>query len=123
MVDVAGLSGVPTAADFTFRVGNDNHPSGWSSAPAPSVVAVRSGAVANGADRITLIWSDRAIQKQWLEVTVLATSMGMPLPHEEHFSPETGARQLGHISGGRIAVDPARLALSGKDVDSGRDGR
>ena len=41
MIDVAGLSGTPTASDFIFRVGTTGDPSTWSLAPAPSAVAVR----------------------------------------------------------------------------------
>ncbi|HRZ92871.1 MAG TPA: hypothetical protein P5022_08190, partial [Candidatus Paceibacterota bacterium] len=42
-------------------------------APAPSTITVRTGAGASGSDRLTLIWPDNAIQKQWLQVTVQAT--------------------------------------------------
>jgi len=84
MVDIAGLTGTPTASDFAFKVGNDNDPSGWSTAPDPASVTVRAGAGTSGSDRVTLIWNDNnldavadaneAIAKQWLEVTVLATA-------------------------------------------------
>lgn len=73
MIDVAGLPGPVTASDFVFKVGNDSRPDRWSSAPLPEVV-VRSRAGAGGSDRVTLIWPDFAIQKQWLEVTVLPTA-------------------------------------------------
>jgi len=74
MIDLPSLPAAPTEADFTFRVGNDNDPSGWGAAPAPSSITVRSGEGSKGTDRITLIWPDNAIQQQWLEVTVLATA-------------------------------------------------
>ena len=74
MVDIDGLAGVPTASDFTFKVGNDSNPAGWSAAPATSSITVRPGAGAGGSDRITIIWADNAITKQWLQVTVLATA-------------------------------------------------
>ncbi len=74
MVDIDGLPGAPTASDFTFKVGNDSAPAGWATAPAPSSITVRAGAGAGGSDRITIIWADNAIQKQWLQVTVLATA-------------------------------------------------
>ncbi|MCK4275121.1 MAG: hypothetical protein KAX78_01300, partial [Phycisphaerae bacterium] len=51
----------------------DSSPAGWVAAPAPTSVTVRPGAGAGGSDRVTLIWADNAIEKQWLEVTVLAT--------------------------------------------------
>jgi hypothetical protein len=74
MVDVVSLPGTPTAADFTFKVGNDNTPAGWAAAPAPTSITVRPGAGLGGSDRITIVWADNAIQKQWLQVTVKATT-------------------------------------------------
>ncbi|MCK4624589.1 MAG: hypothetical protein KAV00_04705, partial [Phycisphaerae bacterium] len=68
MVDIAGLPGTPTTADFTFKVGNDNNPAAWANAPALSGVTVRNDAGVNGSDRITIIWPDNTIQKQWLQV-------------------------------------------------------
>ncbi|MBN2474704.1 MAG: hypothetical protein JXB62_08850, partial [Pirellulales bacterium] len=73
MVDIAGLTGTPTAADFQFRVGNSDDPSTWATAPEPTSVSVRPGEGLNSSDRVTLVWPDNAIQKQWLQVTVLAT--------------------------------------------------
>ncbi|MBL7041137.1 MAG: putative Ig domain-containing protein [Pirellulaceae bacterium] len=83
MIDIDGLTGTPTTADFDFRVGNDDDPSSWNPGPAPQSVSVRPGAGVNGADRITLIWADNdpytperepgSISGQWLQVTVLAT--------------------------------------------------
>ncbi|MCI0538194.1 MAG: LamG domain-containing protein [Verrucomicrobiales bacterium] len=74
MVDVAYVGETLSADDFVFRLGNDNTPSGWTVAPAPSSITVRTGAGLSGSDRITLIWADGAIQKQWLQVTVKSTS-------------------------------------------------
>ncbi|MBN2475473.1 MAG: hypothetical protein JXB62_12755 [Pirellulales bacterium] len=73
MVDIAGMPGVPTAADFEFRAGNRNQTLSWPYAPAPIAVAVRPGQGAGGSDRVTLLWDDYAVQKQWLQVTVLPT--------------------------------------------------
>ncbi len=66
-----------TAADFQFKVGNDNYPSGWSTGPAPSSVSVRQGQGAGGSDRVTITWDDIAgnsIKNQWLQVTVKANT-------------------------------------------------
>jgi hypothetical protein len=74
MVDIAGLNGAtPTASDFTFNIGDDDNPASWPAAPAPSSITVRSGAGIGGSDRVTLIWTDNAVQKSWLRVAVLAT--------------------------------------------------
>ena len=74
MFDISGLSGTPTSSDFQFRVGNDNNPAGWAAAPVLLSVDLRSGAGISGSDRVTLLWSPNAIQKQWLQITVLPTS-------------------------------------------------
>ncbi len=73
MMDIKHLLTAPSAADFTFKVGNSNDPTSWATAPAPVSVSVRSGVGVGGADRVTIIWTDNAIQKEWLQVTVLAT--------------------------------------------------
>ena len=91
MVDITLLPGVPGAGDFTFRVGNDNNPGGWAPAPAPLSVTVRSGAGSGGSDRVTIIWADNAIQKQWLQVTVLATAAtGLSSPDVFYFGNAVG---------------------------------
>jgi len=84
MVDVDGLVGTPSAADFEFRVGNNDDPNTWSAAPTPRSITVRSGVGVDGSDRITLIWVDDdpytserepgSISNQWLQITVLATA-------------------------------------------------
>ncbi|MCO6455655.1 MAG: hypothetical protein J5I93_10210 [Pirellulaceae bacterium] len=74
MIDVRNLAEPETlgAGSFTFLVGNTQDRSTWSPAPAPSSITVRPGAGQGGSDRVTLLWPDGAIQKQWLQVTVLA---------------------------------------------------
>ena len=74
MVDILNTPGVPTAADFALRMGNNEDPASWVAAPAPVVTTVRSGAGTTQSDRVTLIWPDRAILGQWLEVCVLPTA-------------------------------------------------
>ena len=84
MLDILNLTGTPTAADFVFRKGNTSKPYGndlnnpaddWPMAPAPTSITVRDGAGVDGADRVTLIWADNAIQQCWLQVTVQATDV------------------------------------------------
>ena len=91
MVDIAGMGGTPTAADFTFKVGNSNDPSTWTNAPAPSSITVRLGAGTDGSDRVTLIWPDAAIKKQWLQVTVKANATtGLSTPDVFYFGNALG---------------------------------
>ncbi|MBN2473948.1 MAG: M10 family metallopeptidase C-terminal domain-containing protein [Pirellulales bacterium] len=74
MVDLDGLDENVTLGpeDFEFRVGNDNDPDTWDRAPKPISVTVRPGAGVNGSDRVTVLWEDYAVLKQWLQVTVRA---------------------------------------------------
>jgi len=74
MIDIAGAPQNLTAGDFEFRMGNSMTPSQWSLAPAPAIVTIRYGAGLGGSARVTLVWPDGAISKQWLQVTVKATS-------------------------------------------------
>ena len=64
----------PSASDFIFKVGNNNTPSTWTTAPAPTSISVRAGAGVSGSDRVELIWANGAITKKWLEVIVLANA-------------------------------------------------
>jgi hypothetical protein len=74
MVDIAGAPGPISAADFVFKVGNNNSPSTWGTANAPTSISVRAGAGVNGSDRVEIIWTSGAPFKQWLEVTMLANA-------------------------------------------------
>ena len=76
MVDLAGTGDhtAITVADFVFKVGNNNTPSTWAAAPAPTAVSVRVGAGVLGSDRVEITWADGAITNTWLEVQVLATA-------------------------------------------------
>ncbi len=79
MVDIADSVGTPTVDDFRFKLGNNSFPASWELAPAPASVTVRPGAGTNGSDRVTIIWADHAIEKEWLEVAVLSTgNTGLP---------------------------------------------
>jgi len=83
MVDLFHATRIPTAADFLFRVGNNNDPATWTPPAAPASVIVRAGAGTGGSDRATIIFEDAAIKNQWLEVTVLAEDLG--LDHNDVF--------------------------------------
>ena len=86
MVDVANPAGTIGEADFLFRLGNGDDPSAWTEAPMPSRVTVRQGAGTEGSDRVTILWQDRAILNEWLEVTVLAGgNTGLPAAESFYF--------------------------------------
>gem|GEM_PF-241924 len=108
MVDIANPAnpGGLDAADFEFRVGNDQDPAAWQAAPAPVAIAVRpvdaDGDGVADFQRVTIVWEDyttynpdlpgswkyavnpRGIGNQWLQVRVLATA-DTGLPGEDVF--------------------------------------
>ncbi len=114
MVDISGLpagNGLG-AADFSFKVGNNSTPSGWSSTvPAPTVL-VRRGAGTGGTDRVELIWADNAIQDTWLQVTVKADSLtGLSSPHVFYYGNQIG----------ETGNDPANTFVDAGDFVAVRD--
>ena len=116
MIDVSGMPGTPTkdniANFFKFRVGNSNTFSSWTTAPAPIDVKVRAGAGDEGSDRITLIWADNVIEKQWLEVTMLANSeTGLAFPHVHYWGNAIG----------ETGNDPNNATVNATDQTGARD--
>jgi hypothetical protein len=110
MVDIAGLPGTLTVSDFVFKVGNDNNPSAWSTAPSPTSINIRNGAGANRSARVTLIWPDNTIQKKWLQVTVLANAhSGLDSPYVFYFGNAIG--DAGNVATDAV-VDPADELLA-----------
>ena len=121
MIDVSSLPGTPLAADFTFKMGNDNTPGTWAPGPTPAAVGVRLDAGIGGSDRIGLTWGDNAVKKQWLQVTILATDRtGLGAPYVFYFGNaigETGTfpeeakvdavDQLGTRANQRTLLNPA----------------
>ncbi|MCX7426757.1 MAG: cadherin-like domain-containing protein, partial [Planctomycetia bacterium] len=91
MVDVALPTGTITAADFQFKVGNNNDPEHWALLAATPTVSVRPGEGDFGSDRVTIIFPDGAIRKQWLQVTVLAPgNTGLAAPDVFYFGNAIG---------------------------------
>ena len=120
MVDVAGTHGAITANEFTFKVGNNNSPSTWAAATAPTNVTTRSGAGTSGSDRVELMWANNAIQKQWLEVIVegndatggFNTNTGLASSYVFYF---------GNALGDAGVSDPTTFLVSGADEQSARN--
>jgi parallel beta-helix repeat protein len=76
MVDLtpgANHTGI-TASDFVFKVGNNNSPDTWATAPAPAAISVIPGGGAGGSDRVEITWASGAIKNQWLQVRVKASA-------------------------------------------------
>ncbi len=136
MIDIAGVpDGVTVGADdLQLRVGNSNDPSAWAVGPTPSDITVRRGDGVYGSDRITLIWPDNAIGKQWLQVTVLATAnTGLTEPDVFYYGNAIGEsgnsptdakvnvyEMLGARNNQRNFLDPAPIDFN---FDFNRDAR
>lgn len=135
MVDFAGRGAdalVPTIADFQCRVGNSRDRDLWRDAPPPLSVTVRAGAGTGGSDRVTLIWEDDAILREWVQVTVLASAAsGLAAPDVFFFGNLPG--DTGDVSGTaevnrsdffltRAAAQDGPAALSNR-FDHDRNGR
>ena len=129
MVDILNLVGDPTVDDFEFRVGNDNSPVGWAFAPEPTSLTVRDGEGIGGSDRVTIIWPDKAIANQWLQIKVLATAAtGLSEPDLFFFGNAIGESGDGLFVGGNDFAgtrdnqhDFSNLALITDAYDFNRD--
>lgn len=92
IVDIRGLANPDAlnASNFSFRTGNVSDVSTWTMAAEPTV-HVRSGAGAEGSDRVTLVWPDGVIAGTWLEVTVKADAVtGLATPDVFYFGNAPG---------------------------------
>src|SRR5205085_479041 len=91
-VDIVNLPpGNPTASDFTFKIGNTNSPSTWSTVSIQPTVSVLRGAGLGGSDRVEFTWPDNAIKNTWLQVTVKAdAATGLSAPDIFYFGNQIG---------------------------------
>jgi 3-phytase len=123
MIDLAGGGAHASinANDFVFKVGNNNSPSTWAAAPAPSAVSVRAGAGESGSDRVEIIWADGAIKNTWLEVQALPSAhTGLAAPDVFFWGnrvgdttfPATGGTFLTNVAGDGAAIVGASPASS-----------
>ncbi len=111
MIDLVGIHGALTAADFDFRIGTNNAPELWTAAPDPAEITVRAGAGANGSDRVEIIWPDGAIKNTWLQVIVKGNDA------QGGFNTNTGLAEsdvfyFGNRVGDTFAFSPDRLLVT-----------
>jgi hypothetical protein len=114
--DVAGLAAASlTNSDFVLRMsptGNfseaANPPSGWQSAPAPTLIDVTAGTTTTPS-RVRLEWADNAIANRWLQIKILANSnTGLTNPQDFYFG-----HLLGETTG---SVEGTAFRVRGTDV-------
>lgn len=112
MVDIDNAPATISLADFMFRVGNDSNPDGtsstWVNAPSPSSFNVFAGQGVGGSDRIVITFTDNDIEKQWLQVRVLATvNTGLVTPDVHYWGNRIG--ETGNDPSGAILVNSQDL--------------
>ncbi len=99
MVDVDGLTDAANLSveDFRFSVshnnpvGNSSDPTDWTAVVGPRSITVRPGEGVEGSDRVTILWPDNAIERQWLQVTVMVTeNTGLATPDIFYFGNAPG---------------------------------
>ncbi len=93
MVDIAGLADETSLddRDFQFKVGNNDDPDTWAELLDSPSITFRPGEGADGADRVTILWEDNAIENQWLQIVVRATEEnGLPLDDVFYFGNAIG---------------------------------
>ena len=134
MIDLANLPNAEaiSLSDFSFKVGNSSDPGAWTDAPAPASISVRKGVGVNGSDRVTFTWADNAIQKQWLQVTVLATvNTGLQTADVFYFGNAIGESGNSSVDARVTSADSLLVrnnlkgssALITNNYDHNRDGR
>ena len=91
VIDILGLPEALSASDFDLRVGKDDTPDDWASAPAPISVTTAFGAGASSSDRLVLTWADGVITNTWLRVVVPEDSVtGLPVDDVFYFGNAIG---------------------------------
>jgi hypothetical protein len=107
-----------TAADFEFRVGNDNMPDAWPIGPLPESVAVVDGDAPGEAVSVLMTFDDKAIMDTWLRVRLKANAnTGLATAQDYFFGNvvgETGAAFTGQGQFfGRDSADFNAIIASG----------
>ncbi len=116
IVDIASLASTPTfptlGSYFQFRVGNGNTaPNTWTPAPAATSVTVLPSVGNSGSTRVLVTWADNTIQKQWLQVIVLANASTGLSTRDVHYWGNAIA-ETGTISGNLAIVDSTDSLLA-----------
>jgi hypothetical protein len=130
ILDVPGNRPNITAADFTFRVGNDNSPDVWPAGAAPVSVTAVAGDTTTTWTRVTIVWGDHAIQGEWLQAVLASngnTGLAAPLifyfgnaPGESGNSPTEAKVNATDQLGARFAASSSAFITSRFDYN--RDG-
>lgn len=109
-----GDYGLPSASDFTFKMGTSTDPGNWVDAPAPSAITFREGAGPGGTDIVELTWPEGAIKNTWLEVTMLAgENTGLAANDVFYFGSRVGDTGLGNSAAAAITSAADQLAARG----------
>ncbi|MFG0248251.1 MAG: SdrD B-like domain-containing protein, partial [Phycisphaeraceae bacterium JB051] len=121
-----------SAADFVFKVGNDNDTANWQDAPTPSQVLVLAGEGVGGSDRIAITWEAGSITDQWLEVTIRKAGHVNVLNDEVFYvgncigdangNGTVGIDDVFAIWNNRLSAASSEMATAGSQYDLDKDG-
>ena len=96
-----------------MRVGLNNSPSKWATAPVPSTISVRAGSGTGGSDRVELTWTDGSITQEWLEVTVNAdANTGLATPYTFFYGSVMANSGTGDTGALLITSSPTKTRLA-----------
>ena len=115
MIDLFGMTGTPTVADFQFRVGTGGDPSTWRPGPTPLSIVRRGSAGDGDSDRLAVTFPSGSIVNQWLQVTLKATAVtGLAKPDVFYFGNLVG-------KSGAAPAGASALSVNAFDLASVRD--
>lgn len=115
MIDLFGMTGMPTVSDFEFRVGTGGDPSKWQPGPTPLSIVRRGSAGDGDSDRVAVTFPSGSIVNKWLQVTMKATpTTGLARPDVFYFGNLVG--ETGNVAPGATA-----LSVNAGDLAAVRD--
>jgi hypothetical protein len=123
MLDIAGLAANPSAADFEFSILGPTDQA-WKTVPLPISISLRSGAGVGGSDRVTLIWTDKAMpNNHWLRIRVKSDPSGghLGLAADDVFCFGLAIGETGAPVDGRTQVDATDLQDVRSHFTSGQE--
>ncbi len=116
VLDVEFLRAIPSPDDLVLQVGNVGSPLDWPRAEWPTITRIK---LANGMDRLALIWRDGSIVNQWLRVALQANARtGLLAPKVFAFGnavAETGD-STEHTLVNNVDLDAFALALGNPNL-------
>lgn len=105
LLDIAGVGGPVTAADFQFAISNGGSPLTFTTLVATPTVSVIPNAGLAGSTRIKIEFADNAIRNTWLRATAVANAnTGLPTNEVFYFGSAVGEMNIGNPAGPPVVL-------------------